>query len=435
MATVQTTNGPPPGEQIRPRLRRCKICTLPPPCSHLSLQTAKQLLLDELSTYPLNQTASICPSYYRSGSCTSMNKRNGCTFRHPPITSPLVVLGTDYSSITNRQCVPNNLKTKIDAKHADPKSRCILCKLNMQCKTHFSLSKYDQLNLAKRPNAVNDPLPSPEPPPQRCPLCTLILPCSHFTNASELQLKRHQEKEYTKRYPIKATYGQPNCMHWVQTGSCAMYDNLGICKFWHPQIYANKRFHLDDPVITIEEATSTADIASCRSESSAFHGIDGLPGEHQSSHGSMKVGKTRLAIETYKQDLVNLEAARERCYYPMNSKTKKPNKKQWSFPSPGLFRRGLKIKEQKSGLNRLRVQKKRTFKKYKKNKKKTDGDTEGTGTSESKTGANKESTENKKIKECKVAKTDEEIERRLENEKKLSRLRRELQRIYWHGTK
>ena len=218
-----------------------------------------------------------------------------------------------------------------------------------------------------------------------------------------------------------------------------MYDNLGICKFWHPQIYANKRFHLDDPVIINEEAISTADIASCRSESSAFHGIDGLPGEHQSSHGSMKVGKTRLAIETYKQDLVNLEAARERCYYPINSKTNKPNQKQWSFPSPGLFRRGLKTKKKKSGLDRLRaLKKKRTFKKYKKNKRKTGVDTEGT--LESKTGANEESTEeNKKIKECKVTKTDEEIESLLENEKlkqkNLGRLRRELQRRYWHGTK
>ena len=396
-----------PNSQIRPCLRRCLICTLRPPCKHTTVQQAKALLVQELSSYPENPNQTVCPSYARTGQCHSMTKRFHCIYAHPPITDPTVVLGTDYTN--NVQHIPDRVKPVQDATND-----CILCKLRMQCSTHFKLSKQDRKTRRRQQQMQTDDslstthtLSTSPRPHQRCPLCTLPLPCSHFANLKELNAKRKEELAYTKRYPIKSTFGQPNCIHWVQSGTCVMHDTLGICMFWHPQIYANKRIHLDDPIQINAHSTSLADIASYRSHTLGFHGMNGLPGEHRSSGGCMKIGKSKLLNQMHKQDCINVEAARARCFYPLNLKTGKPNVKQWSFPSPPLFKLGVqkKAKTVPFGLKKLLRKGKRS--------RKTKGNINGGETEEEK--------DARRVKGKREA-------------KRLSLLRFALLKIYWHGT-
>ena len=326
--------GPSPNSQIQPRLRRCKICTLPPPCKHQTIRVARSNLIDELSLYPINPNAEICPSYFKTGCCESMHKRNHCIYQHPPITSPLVVLHTDHINMKgNRQSVTPDLFPTI---LHDPHFPCNLCKLKLPCTTHHHFSKYDIATFTKRGTHTEQL--------ERCPLCTLPMPCTHFTTHQELENARATEANHDKRYPIDNT--NSNCIHWVQTGSCVMHDTLGICLFWHPKSYANKRVNLD-PLQLETRILSVAELANYDRDHHDVHGHDGLPGVHRSSGGSMKVRKTKLALEIQRQDSINIEEVRKRSWFPLDKNTGKPNKMQWKFPSPPACKLPLneKIKE------------------------------------------------------------------------------------------
>lgn len=331
-------NGPPPSEQIRPRLRRCLICTCPPPCKHLSLKEAQALLIEELEQYPINYGSEPCQDYFQSGQCCSLKHRGHCIYSHPPLNSPLVVLGTDCIDRPGhtRQYVPDayEITPAVEDNHFSKLSRhkCQLCRLRMECKTH---PNNVHLSQARKQHRDFTFAKSSE---NRCPLCTLLMPCSHFQSVEELRDARKQEEKHGARYPIQSTRGRPNCIHWVQSGNCAMYDSLGICMFWHPKNYGNKRVNLG-PLISHDDRTSSiADYASFGREHFGIHGIDGFPGEHRSSGGVMKAGKTKLALEMYRQDSVNIAEARKRSQFPLNKETGKPNYAQWNFPSPPLCR-------------------------------------------------------------------------------------------------
>jgi hypothetical protein len=365
-------NGIPPNEQIRPRLRRCKICTLPPPCPHQTIENAKVLLINELKTYPHNPTASICQSYHRTGRCQSMHKRNYCQYNHPPMEN--IVFNQD---IVHQHQHLADAHTTVQLKNVN---QCVLCKLNLSCNTHYILSKFDKERQTDRDDDDSK---------QRCPLCTLYLPCIHFTTTKELEMHKQEKINYSRRYPIKTTYGQPNCIRWVQTGSCSMYDTLGVCCFWHPQIYASEK----------------------------MHGLNGMPGEHSSSGGMMNIGKTKLARLMYEQDQVNLNVVRKRSEFPMNPKTNKPNKTQWAFPSPPLFKLGFKKKKKKlSALAKL--------KKKQKNKKRN-----------AQLCVNVEQS-NVHNEEMKKEETEDQRETRLDDERKerkqFTKERLTLRTLYWH---
>ena len=333
------TCGPTPNQQIRPRLRRCQICTLPPPCQHQSLSNAKKSLIKDLQQYPINEHAPMCTSYFATGHCLSIMKHQHCIYHHPPVhDSPLVVLNTDHIAKKGHriQYVPDLLPTKLDQKLLGHK--CVLCRLHMKCSTHHTHSKYDVDWKKSQPQYVK--------PAERCPVCTLPMPCTHFTNVKELNLARKKEAAHEGRYPIDNT--NANCIHWVQRGTCVMYDTLGLCLFWHPKSYANKRINLEKLTLDRTIAASAADSAhfKCEDHYYRIHGLSGLPGEHRSSGGSMKVGKSKLATEIQRQDSMNIAAARKRSFFPLNPKTGLPNTRQWNFPSPPLCKEILKEKHQ-----------------------------------------------------------------------------------------
>ena len=343
------SNGPPPNEQIRPRLRRCSICTCPPPCKHLSLKEAQSALVTELEQYPINEGSDPCQEYYANGRCRSMTHRGHCIYSHPPLSSPLVVLAQDYidrPGHTRQYAADEYEISPFDGDDQFSKlsrQKCSLCRLHMDCKTHPNNVHVSRARKKQRDSTFAASSSN------RCPLCTLLMPCSHFSSAEELFAAREEEEQYQSRYPIRKTKGQPNCIHWVQSGCCASYDSLGVCMFWHPKNYANKRVNLGPLILHDDRTSSIADYASFGREHYGIHGLPGFPGEHRSSGGMMKAGKIKLALDMYYQDSVNIAEARRRSFFPLNKKTGKPNVKQWNFPSPPLCRKKDNLKEQKKG--------------------------------------------------------------------------------------
>ena len=119
----------------------------------------------------------------------------------------------------------------------------------------------------------------------------------------------------------------------------------------------------------------------------------------------------------YEQDQVNLNVVRKRSEFPMNPKTNKPNKTQWAFPSPPLFKLGFKKKKKKlSALAKL--------KKKQKNKKRN-----------VQLCVNVEQS-NVHNEEMKKEETEDQRETRLDDERKerkqFTKERLTLRTLYWH---
>ncbi len=136
----------------------------------------------------------------------------------------------------------------------------------------------------------------------------------------------------------------------------------------------------------------------------------------------MKIGKSKLLRLMHKQDCINVEAARARCFYPLNLKTGKPNVKQWSFPSPPLFKLGLqkKAKSVSFGLKKLLRNGKRG--------RKTKGNING--------GDMRGKSKQQQLENWKEETEEEKDARRVKGKreaKRLSLLRFALLKIYWHG--
>lgn len=62
---------------------RCSICTLYPPCKHISETEVIASNVTHRKNLPRNPTAAICISYRNSGYCSSFDMRGRCWFAHP----------------------------------------------------------------------------------------------------------------------------------------------------------------------------------------------------------------------------------------------------------------------------------------------------------------------------------------------------------------
>jgi DNA polymerase III delta prime subunit len=104
-------------------LERCLICTLFPPCSHITLGDMNELGLERRSELPnRGRNALICPEFKRFGRCTMFNTNGHCSLHHPKkihvIEKPLVRCQQctipwpcNHCSYTSRL---NNVQTIID---------------------------------------------------------------------------------------------------------------------------------------------------------------------------------------------------------------------------------------------------------------------------------------------------------------------------------
>ncbi|DAZ94809.1 TPA: hypothetical protein N0F65_002422 [Lagenidium giganteum] len=66
-------------------LRRCKVCTLIPPCAHVTIEAMYNKLERLRQLYPerTDQDVPLCPSYAARGICTNIQTLGRCRFQHP----------------------------------------------------------------------------------------------------------------------------------------------------------------------------------------------------------------------------------------------------------------------------------------------------------------------------------------------------------------
>lgn len=67
-------------------LRRCRICTLVPPCRHVSEHDLYKHIEKRRCQYAFSpgSTAAVCPSYLESGICRNFQAIGRCQYQHPP---------------------------------------------------------------------------------------------------------------------------------------------------------------------------------------------------------------------------------------------------------------------------------------------------------------------------------------------------------------
>ncbi|OQR83806.1 hypothetical protein ACHHYP_14275 [Achlya hypogyna] len=64
-------------------LRRCAVCTLLPPCKHVSLQKLYDRVQRMRSLYPTDNQRAVCPDFARTGVCHAFHRRSKCLYDHP----------------------------------------------------------------------------------------------------------------------------------------------------------------------------------------------------------------------------------------------------------------------------------------------------------------------------------------------------------------
>ena len=140
-----------PDDAILPKLRRCKICLLTPPCRHVSHNQAVQALKDEINSLPKNKKSKgLCEEFNHLGICTSYLKRGRCAFYHPK----------------HRVVFPKKQSRK--------EKRCPVCTLP-DCHKHPEATKLRN-RIEKRIWVPPVPVVRPTEAKPRCFLCTLPLP-------------------------------------------------------------------------------------------------------------------------------------------------------------------------------------------------------------------------------------------------------------------
>lgn len=73
---------------------RCKICTLFPPCKHLTTAKLEELALQRRQALPRYEGGMCCPEWARFGRCSIFSKYGHCSLDHPKklhiVTKPIV---------------------------------------------------------------------------------------------------------------------------------------------------------------------------------------------------------------------------------------------------------------------------------------------------------------------------------------------------------
>lgn len=110
-------------------VKRCRICTLQPPCEHYTLQQMFNRLERMRSAYPRDRNHLICPAFKRTGICTIFERKAKCVYDHP-----LDLHHIDTSKLVPR-CKPHRL----------PLKKCVHCEslLKMQQSYKENVVKFE----------------------------------------------------------------------------------------------------------------------------------------------------------------------------------------------------------------------------------------------------------------------------------------------------
>jgi hypothetical protein len=63
---------------------RCNICTLPPPCKHISGKLLISLARERIASATPHPDMPLCPSYVKTGACEYLTLYGYCRLHHPP---------------------------------------------------------------------------------------------------------------------------------------------------------------------------------------------------------------------------------------------------------------------------------------------------------------------------------------------------------------
>ena len=288
---------------IHPGFRKCKMCTLDPPCSHVTWNESIRALKDEIQSYPQNPTMPTCEEFNHYGTCTSYFSRLRCHFHHP----------LEY--------------VVFPVKQKRNKKRCPICTLP-NCFKHTAAK--DGRNKIERRLWVLPVNSNKIKTVERCYLCTVPLPCRHFSCCEDMAIHLNNEKSFRERYPRDGLTSE-KCLYFYFTGNCPAFDSCGTCLYWHPPRYANHAIRL------------TGELQKKDAEMVGYgHGYRGLPGGHRSTgcygNNELKVDSVRTARLMINQDIKNIAAARKKLEFGCgrNSCFKK-----WKMHSPPLSRLGF----------------------------------------------------------------------------------------------
>ncbi|KDO30356.1 hypothetical protein SPRG_05067 [Saprolegnia parasitica CBS 223.65] len=64
-------------------LRRCTVCTLLPPCKHITLDKMYAKVSHMRALYPQDNQRAVCPDFARTGVCHAFHRRAKCLYDHP----------------------------------------------------------------------------------------------------------------------------------------------------------------------------------------------------------------------------------------------------------------------------------------------------------------------------------------------------------------
>ncbi|ETW04849.1 hypothetical protein, variant 1 [Aphanomyces invadans] len=64
-------------------LKRCKVCTLVPPCAHTTLDHIHNRVLRLRAMYPQDNQRDVCPDFKHTGLCHVFNRKGRCMYDHP----------------------------------------------------------------------------------------------------------------------------------------------------------------------------------------------------------------------------------------------------------------------------------------------------------------------------------------------------------------
>ena len=70
-----------PSAAVEP-LERCEICTLVPPCQHISLDMLEEAAKERRAQLPRYKGGMECPEFFRKGRCTMFNQYGHCSLDH-----------------------------------------------------------------------------------------------------------------------------------------------------------------------------------------------------------------------------------------------------------------------------------------------------------------------------------------------------------------
>ena len=102
---------------------------------------------------------------------------------------------------------------------------CSLCRIGLPCSTHHHKSPFSGKGGGEDAEYQRSLQKAKDFSQKRCPLCTLKIPCQHFSSHDALENARKNNVKHASRYPLPEN--APYCLRFQKDGILPRYDSLG----------------------------------------------------------------------------------------------------------------------------------------------------------------------------------------------------------------